>query len=395
MFINIQEQFKHLNNNQLDQIIQDYYVKRLLVKDIVNQYRINITVASFIKSFPNSQDDTNRCPNCNKPIVKTYLTRSQSTNQNERYIKYVLDCKHCSHNLHNLCNCSYCEEQKKELIRINRLKKQKHEQKLVYEFIDSVTKTPVDFDKCSAKDKIYLMTLIQMNGIDAEGLINTTPIQELFDEKITKLVPHPVLYSDILITLEEKGIIKLSNKSQLSAFNFTTIVSSVLTGYSPFRVMYELNINYNGDLIKLIENLHTPTYIAINKEEIKEIYGILSKYIFAKALSYMSNRHNLYYDNFEQINLEKLNTHFRNHSIYYLLNHLESSSFTASARLNSKKLGEYGAMNYVINSVNYKANRNIEYRDFGLFDVDEITYIEELLFKKYLGYDKDYYKQLL
>lgn len=267
---------EHLSDNQVTQLLVDYYHKKS-ISDILKSYKIDIKPSSFSKILP-SKETSELCPVCGNSLQEQYLSRTS------RAGKTVLRCSVCNHEPYSEnCSCEECKKAKREKSIL--IEQQKQEEKLRIKqqnetFIkDCLTEEipVIDIKSLSLEEKVY-MGAIMRGGID-EGYNYIKPIVQ-FDSLIA---PTEEFAIDIVKMLKRKNIIRIHPKSDMECFGNIDIEKETYSYYIG-KVYWKLNLASDGvSQVSLVDSLINP-----NKEvDVNEAYLLWKKIALNESIQYL------------------------------------------------------------------------------------------------------------
>lgn len=213
----------HLNSKQIEEVMSRYYTGGR-IRDILNDYQINIHPSSLVSLFPSIVHKDLFCPYCESVNLETkYKRRSRRAMSPP-----IPFCPGCSHKAIESCNCNYCKLSKRAIIEsIN-----KRKQDVIYQnFFNDCICNPVE--RTSLLDAVCLLSITVHSA--SEDLCFIDP----FRNGNPKLAPTFNLQNFIVKHLYAKSFIRISPKSNTDAFIFDEITSD-LTSYYPTKVLWEL-----------------------------------------------------------------------------------------------------------------------------------------------------------
>lgn len=249
-----QNKLAHLSQDEIETLMARYYngEKSTL---LVQEYNIDIKNSLLLKTFPLKIHNDKLCPFCNIPMISQRESKSTYTS---RWRKEKIFCEKCNHEYDNAyCRCSNC----KDLQIINRQIIDNNKREIILDYWKTLL--PVQIEKLTLKDKLYLSALIRANM--SEDLTNIAPIAE---SKIT-FAPTLEYQRKIITYLLNKEIIFISPDTSIESI---TIENDHITTYNQMETTFKLNVceeTYKSTITSL---LNITYFESITSEERKELW---------------------------------------------------------------------------------------------------------------------------
>lgn len=252
-FYNVNEKLSHLNEEQIEELIEKYY-NGSNVKGLISEYNISTKSTSINSLFPYLINRDLPCPYCKVNMISKYLPKSHTHKKGEPF------CPICNHNNGQNCNCPKCSLEREKKLQEEIIKKQK----LVKEVYDESKYVPVNFEEFTFEEKVYTGALLRCAMTEDYSEIKGYDILE------KKLSPNTKLTDEVIKNLIKQNIIKVSSLSPISAFEDCDKFPYTFYKY---HVYYHLNLYSIIERNQLIEHLINPEgYLEENPEKCYELW---------------------------------------------------------------------------------------------------------------------------
>lgn len=254
------EKLQHLNQDQLEDLINSYYSESKNVEELIDEYDIDITPSSLYKYLPPEKLEDEFCEHCGN-----YMYKSRESKSSYRYNIGTPYCINCGHKNIQTCNCKTCNEIRKDIA-------QEKKKKIINCYNPDKYDT-VDIDQLDFRKRVYLGSLVRyclsedtshllsINEVDVELMPNdnsTQIVRHLFRERIIS----PYIYSDIAAFEDNE---EFPNTFYLS------------------RVKYNLNIEYDIDKSNTLYELKNPNI----EIDIDEAFNMWNEIGLNECLEYL------------------------------------------------------------------------------------------------------------
>ncbi|MEA1227985.1 hypothetical protein ODQ17_01300 [Acinetobacter sp. IRS14] len=243
-FSEVNAAISHLTNEDVTELINQYYAG-VKVKELIDQYNLNIPPSKIISLFPLLKLEI-KCEFCNIPMV----TKLNSKSSYEQLSRKDIICLKCKHLQNRLCNCLKCKQKVK-----NQELERKHQQDILNNkklaYLDNLQGLPcVAEEDLSLTDRIYLASLLR--GCLHE---NIKYIEEIHLKK-SVITPYQDFTTELLQHLISKNIIVPSPENDLSQFREK---GDGNISYYIYYIKYKINIYPDdGNYEMLIHRLMYP-----------------------------------------------------------------------------------------------------------------------------------------
>lgn len=194
----------HLSESELKELQEKYYGKGA-VKDLVQEYDLNIRPGDLYKFFPLETTDI-PCPYCDVRMQRKPVSKSE---MNFQYRERRIQCPNCEHSNHHNCRCAGC-------VKVIQEAKERETQKkydLLIKMIDKNTGSQIEIENATLLDRIYLGALLR-SSLD-ENLETIHPISDLY----TSYAPYFKFEQEILAYLQSKGYIKVNLRNCIDQYS--------------------------------------------------------------------------------------------------------------------------------------------------------------------------------
>jgi len=200
---NLKDKLSHLSQDEIETLMKRYYSGEK-VKELIDEYDLDISASLLYKSFPKSKKEGELCDYCD--ITLEYEAHSRSS-----WRSNLAMCPNCGHYNSEFCTCEKCQEiaaKKEELIK---------EKIASRYFIDK--SNPRYYNELSLEEKVFLGAYIRKFYDYEKDLIqsldNDEDISIMNTRRETKLM---------LIQLLNNNFIKVHPKSDF--YNLREIIKS-------------------------------------------------------------------------------------------------------------------------------------------------------------------------
>lgn len=253
----------HLSESELKALKERYYGPGT-VKQLVEEYDLNIRPGDLYKHFPETETDKS-CPHCGGVIMQRPISKSEAS---YRYGENRgMHCSICEHILNRNCRCSGClnaAQKKRDDERKKRIE-------VLTKFVDKRAPEKVEIETASTIDRIYLGALLR--SLLDENLETIYSLNELYSD----FAPYYKFEHQILKDLEEKRFIKIDLDNCSSEFQVDIISEDrAELIYDYRRLVYKVNF-YSKNLSQeeVIDSLINPES-QIPQGDLLEIWKLIS-----------------------------------------------------------------------------------------------------------------------
>ncbi|MGL5354171.1 MAG: hypothetical protein ACRDA5_12740, partial [Clostridium sp.] len=232
------ERLNHLSKEQINELVERYY-KNEKVSELISEFDINCRSSELVKLFPPKILDDKICIYCNIPMIRNYVSRGG--------FEAPVHCHNCLHKFEDVnCKCQGCNETK---------------MKIIFDKYKQVPNIPIQ--EISFKNRVYLATILRgMEFVECEGKIVVFPL----DSTEKKLAPTLDGEIQILIDLQNAGIISAEANSDLDAFCGNLVEENYGDSYYVKMVRYSINVDYSSEL--------SNPNIDLSNENFDEVYSL-------------------------------------------------------------------------------------------------------------------------
>lgn len=259
--LKIHEKLQHLNEEQLDDLINSYYEGVKTVKELIKEYDIDVTASALYNYFPPEELEDEFCAHCGGNMFKKRESKSfYGCNLNKPY------CIVCGHENTPNCNCDTCITIRK---RINEEKRKK-----IIHLYDPNRYTPIDIETLDFKQRVYLGTLVKYCLSEDTSHLNS------LDETDTSIMPNN-LDIDIPRYLFHERIISPYIYSDITAFENS---DEFPKSFYISRVKYNINIKYDTDKSDTLYKIKNPNL----EIDIEEAYNMWKEIALQECLEYLN-----------------------------------------------------------------------------------------------------------
>ena len=234
----------HLNEKDLNILIEKYYSENTTVQEVLKEYQLDIQASKLYKHFPPAIFKEYQCIYCGSDMIANRNPKSYGN----KYNTSDLYCPNCNHRYNDKsCNCKYCQQAL--------LDREKAKQELIFKAYNNPAIDTIPFENLTFTNKVYLGSIIR--ALISEDL---KYIKELELSNI-KLTPYNNFDFDMYRELTKERILLVSPFSNIKAFEDSDKFPNV---YYLSRVQYLINISkiYNS-LEKTIETIINPEYFIL------------------------------------------------------------------------------------------------------------------------------------
>ncbi|RZH25205.1 hypothetical protein EXD98_18225 [Acinetobacter pittii] len=234
----------HLTEEEITKLINQYYAGEK-VKELIEQYNLNILTSKLVSIFPLVKVNTN-CEFCDVPMT----TKLNSKSSYEQLSLKDIICPKCRHLQNTSCKCPKCIEK----IKLEELEKKYKQDSLDNKkiaYLERLQTIPsVEEEDLSLTDKVYLATLLR------ECLHEDAEYIEKIDQKDTVLTPYQDFTTELLQHLLSKKIIVPNLINDLDQFREKEDGS---ISYYIYYIKYKINIQpKDGDYQMMLHRLMYP-----------------------------------------------------------------------------------------------------------------------------------------
>ncbi|MGD7009886.1 hypothetical protein [Metabacillus sp. 84] len=231
----IHPKIKHLNDKQIQKLIERYY-KEERIQSLIDEYKIDIRPNGLVTLFPPIISEK-VCPYCMSHLVEKRRSRSTTRSQ---------ECLECGHyEGQATCMCDNCfQMRKKEIENEKCIKCEKIKVAYDPEKFKAITE-----ESLTKKQRLYLASVLRAAVSEDFGYIN--PLNE-FAEVIS---PTPTLAIEMVTELLDYHIIIPYSGSTLTAYKESNLLPNI---YNAFSVYYLLNVESPKEKEHLIHCLLNP-----------------------------------------------------------------------------------------------------------------------------------------
>ncbi|PLV58576.1 hypothetical protein [Brachyspira pilosicoli] len=259
----------HLNEKDLNILIEKYYSENITVQEILEEYKLDIQASKLYTYFPPIVFKKYECIYC-----KSYMVANRhSKTYGDKYYTSDLYCPNCNHRYDDkFCNCEHC----KQVL----LDKEISKQEMIFETYNTFSIDSIIFEKLSFINKIYLGAIVR--ALISEDL---DYIKELELSNV-KLSPYNNFDFEIYRQLTKEKILLVSPFSNINAFEDSDKFPNV---YYIDKVQYLINISKIDDsLEKTIETIINPEYFTL--DNVDEAYNLWIEIAINECIEYLMYR---------------------------------------------------------------------------------------------------------
>lgn len=251
------DKLKHLTEEEINEVIFFYEEGNLKVKEIVEEYNIDISSASSLITILPLVKTEEICEICGGNLLRKIKRRSEVFPSKER------ECSSCKHvtNSYLPCNCEKCKKIRAEKLMIEKMELDRIKQKK-YDLMDSYSQNieKVDESYLSLKSLINLGVLLRYCISEDYQYIKP------FEKKEFPMTPYIERDRDIYHDLiDNRIIIPIADKNLLDSVNLTGEDKSNFV-FNFYKMKYSLNIYSKSTKFELIEQFISPNTDRITKE---------------------------------------------------------------------------------------------------------------------------------
>ncbi|MGM0609278.1 MAG: hypothetical protein ACQESP_12790 [Candidatus Muiribacteriota bacterium] len=274
------EKIKHLNERQVEELYSRY-ISGEKNKNLIAEYKIDISPNSLIKVFPAFKHEDCICPYCEEPMFSDRKSKTELISYGFSY-KECYSCEHIVYDDNNFyqktCNCLNC----KKIRKIEEFNKLNVKRGCVYERYNPDKISPQLSSMLSCKEKIYLLCLLKNGADEGFNYINSLD----FINAIAPLAPTPEMSKNIIEYLyETKKIIVEPFENELSVFDDISYKFIDIE-----TVKWLSNIKFDDDKIydncKLFNFLYEDLQ-SLKHEDEEEIYNLIYEISIAEVIQYV------------------------------------------------------------------------------------------------------------
>lgn len=198
------KKLKHLSESRVNELISRYS-KGDRIKDLIAEFEIDCWVGELFGLLPPiiSQD---KCPYCHVNFRVSREARSTSS-----YLRgnNPPTCPVCNHKDNELCACDNCENRRWEI----KQKQEKEDRIKVESLLTELNPEKINFEEIQFRDRVFLTALVR-EAYSAEKVLFYS-----IEHHQNKLAPAPIFSVDILRTLFNHRVIKISDYTKLFHFS--------------------------------------------------------------------------------------------------------------------------------------------------------------------------------
>lgn len=259
--LKIHEKLQHLNQDQLQDLISSYYNESKTVKELIDEYNIDVTPSFLYKYFPPEELEDEFCEHCGNNMYK-----SRESKSSYGYSICTPYCINCGHKNIQTCDCKTCNEIRKYIAQDKRKK--------IIDCYSPDRYDIVDIEQLNFRKRVYLGTLVRYClSEDTSHLLS-------LDEVDVELMPNDNS-SEIVRHLFRERIISPYIYSDITAFEDN---EEFPRSFYLNRVKYNLNIKYDIDKNDTLYKLKNP-----NMEiDIDEAFNMWSEIALNECLEYLN-----------------------------------------------------------------------------------------------------------
>lgn len=287
------DNLSHLKNEEIDSLISKYYNPDYRVKDIINEYNLNILPSKLLSFFPPLKHDDILCKFCQCSMFSKRLSKSehQSRYQYEKD-KFCLKCGHISstRTFGVACKCDSCAEARaleKRLEEKKQIEALNNKKVKLNKFRSNLSLKPIP-EENDILSRLYLSTLcvgylddnmkLFRYFVDDDSLAPTTA---LLKEMITRLFQHNyIIPSEHPYNLEHMEFLEEGTKVK----------------YSPIDIKFELNVVIDENLNILDEMLDSECLDLVDKRTLLDIWKQIGYHELMQFLYYQVDQYQLNID---------------------------------------------------------------------------------------------------
>lgn len=289
---NLNNDLSHLNENELEELICKYYNKEYRVKDIINEYNLEILPTKLLSFFPPIKHENINCEYCNNNMFSNRPSRSEyQSRYSYEKDKFCLNCGHVSSDrtFGDSCNCNGCQEYQTKKVLLEeqkRIEKEKKKELQLSAFINNAKSNPRLLpDEENILYRLYLSCLCIGSLKDDFKSFNyfiennsLAPTTEFLKEIISSLFNH-------------KYIIPTNELNNLDNLEFSDEGEKIK--YSPLHIQFELNIYLGKDINILDKLFDTSCLELVDKKILLNIWKRIGYYELLQFLYYQVEQYNL------------------------------------------------------------------------------------------------------
>ncbi len=239
----------HLNDEQVEQLIQRYY-RGEKINELITAFQLKVKPGNLVRTFPPKKCEDEYCCYC---IDQNFVVAHQSREYSS-FTNVVPRCPVCDHIDEPYCSCRNCRESRSRHRETIYDKKRQ-----LIESCYEAGSTPPDVQDLSFDTAVYLMALTK------HSLHEDLKFASPFGQHPVKLFPSAEFTKTILVNLKNAGFINVSALSEVDDFAYDEEISAI-TGYYVSKVKWEFlpaytlkeKKDYINQLERMIESRSCP-----------------------------------------------------------------------------------------------------------------------------------------
>lgn len=339
------EKLQHLNEGQVSDLLEGYYVQEEKVSDLISKFEIDIIPSKLVSLFPPTVHDDLLCPYCeDESLASKAVSRNSHSSPSPK-------CLICSHEHKNYCRCKNCNAARREYEE----SKISRKQDIIFEAYYVDYPPCPSIDELSHIDALYLLSVIRHSA--DENFKHVVPFREANPE----LAPTFEFINDITKHLYSKGFIHICYDSDVEAFVFDDEETQT-TAYYPARVSWRLlpslTIDEKKKFIKELEKIVGGDSHPVEwRKDIISLWMKIAKFECIEYLIYSANQRNIPLDKIGQKTHSIFETVLESYSIGQVFNFIFQSAMSTNDYAIRENIPKYKAKNMFIGSIQRKADK--------------------------------------
>ncbi|MBO6827648.1 MAG: hypothetical protein JJ879_15720 [Sneathiella sp.] len=235
----------HLTEEQLADLVDRYCNGTEKVVDLIRVFNINARPGDLARLLPPTVHKDLWCEYCKSQN----LISRQESRSGSQWSRPAPECPKCGHRKITNCRCEKCEQARYEKEAIIENAKVN----LIKVTFDGYVNDLDDPEQLVLKDAIYMLSLIRHSLSDDLNYVSP------YELKPQPLAPTFEFTNEICKHLQSKGLIQISELSNVNAFEFDEEIT-VIKGWYPDRVLWDFlpmltNSIQKARYIELLEEL--------------------------------------------------------------------------------------------------------------------------------------------
>lgn len=238
-YLKYRNRINHLSKREQWKLICEYY-KGANVKDLIEKYKIDISIHNFYLTLRLVETATQICPYCK---INMYYIPSTKTSYHPLIKKFI--CKTCEHTVNcGECTCNNCFDKKQKIAFEKRLKQNQHkgDNSKLHDGL-------ININELSFKERVYLGAIIRKCPLTKQCIFTIS--------QNTKNFAPSYLYSQkILSFLIDRGIIFQTDTSVIGIQFAVNIQDICKNNQIIYDLMYPTKIIYsNSDILEVVREI--------------------------------------------------------------------------------------------------------------------------------------------